>query len=127
MFCRIVECHSEDPFLAAELGVRQMLGIKASRAASTLKHYAVCLVPKGGRVGVRSSCNDYDGIPVTGNKLLLTDILRREWVFKGYVISDSKAVDTVDAVRQLVPEGKLRPATIDSRVRDIRPLKFWQG
>ena len=191
---RIVECYSEDPFLTAELGVRQVQGIQESHVASTLKHFAVYSVPKGGRdgeartdpavtwrdvqtlflhpfrrcvrdagaMGVMSSYNDYDGIPITGNKLFLTDILRHEWGFKGYVVSDSKAVEFIhskhrvavdypDAIRQaveaglnvrtdftapevyaeplrqLVRDGKLSEATINSRVRDILRVKFWQG
>lgn len=35
-----------------------------------------------------SSFNDNDGVPSTGNKLILTDILRNEWGFKGFVVSD---------------------------------------
>ncbi len=145
---RIVECYSEDPFLTAELGVRQVQGIQESHVASTLKHFAVYSVPKGGRdgeartdpavtwrdvetmflhpfrrcvrdagaMGVMSSYNDYDGIPVSASKLFLTDILRQEWGFKGYVVSDSKAVefihgkhrvavDYADAIRQAVEAG----------------------
>lgn len=35
-----------------------------------------------------SSFNDNDGVPSTGNKLILTDILRNEWKFDGFVVSD---------------------------------------
>ncbi len=35
-----------------------------------------------------SSFNDNDGVPSTGNKLILTDILRNEWGFDGFVVSD---------------------------------------
>ncbi len=37
---------------------------------------------------VMSSFNDIDGIPATGNKWLLTDLLRKQWGFKGFVVSD---------------------------------------
>ncbi len=36
-----------------------------------------------------SSYNDYDGIPITGSADFLIGKLRREWGFKGYVVSDS--------------------------------------
>ncbi len=37
---------------------------------------------------VMSSFNEIDGIPATGNKWLLTDLLRKQWGFKGFVVSD---------------------------------------
>jgi beta-glucosidase len=42
---------------------------------------------------VMSSFNEIDGIPATGNKWLLTDLLRRQWGFKGFVVSDYTAVN----------------------------------
>ena len=39
-----------------------------------------------------SSFNDNDGVPSTGNKLILTDILRNEWGFDGFVVSDWFAI-----------------------------------
>ena len=48
---------------------------------------------EAGALGVMSSYNDYDGIPITGNYHFLTEILRHEWGFKGYVVSDSEAVE----------------------------------
>ncbi len=67
-------------------------------------------------MGVMSSYNDYDGIPITGSHEFLTDILRTRWGFKGYVVSDSKAVEFIEskhhvaedypeAVRQAVVAG----------------------
>lgn len=48
---------------------------------------------EAGALGVMSSYNDYDGEPVTGSYRFLTEILRHEWGFKGYVVSDSEAVE----------------------------------
>lgn len=48
---------------------------------------------------VMTSFNTLDGIPSTCNKWLLRDLLRKEWGFKGVVISDW------DAVRELIPHG----------------------
>lgn len=48
---RVVECYGEDPFLIAELGKQMTLGIQSQGVASTLKHFAVYSVPKGGRDG----------------------------------------------------------------------------
>ncbi len=145
---RVVECYSEDPFLTATLGVEQVRGLQESGVASTLKHFAVYSIPKGGRdghartdpqatwsevqalhlepfrravreagaLGVMASYNDYDTVPIEANRRFLTDILRTEWGFTGYVVSDSGAVEFIhekhrtaptpsDAIRQSVAAG----------------------
>lgn len=48
---RVVECYGEDPFLIAELGKQMSLGVQSQGVASTLKHFAVYSIPKGGRDG----------------------------------------------------------------------------
>ena len=45
-----------------------------------------------------SSFNEIDGIPATGNKWLLTDLLRKQWGFKGLVVSDYTAVSEMIAM-----------------------------
>lgn len=71
---------------------------------------------EAGALGVMSSYNDYDGEPITGSHKFLTSILRQEYGFKGYVVSDSEAVefittkhqvatDEVDGVAQAVNAG----------------------
>ncbi|WP_114938973.1 beta-glucosidase BglX [Mucilaginibacter endophyticus] len=44
-----------------------------------------------------SSFNTVDGIPATGNQWLLTDLLRKQWGFKGFVVSDYTAVNEMTA------------------------------
>jgi beta-glucosidase len=41
-----------------------------------------------GALSTMSSFNDINGVPATGNRWLLTDVLRKEWGFKGFVVSD---------------------------------------
>ena len=48
---------------------------------------------EAGALSVMSSFNDFDGIPASGNKWLLTDILRNELGFKGFVVSDYSAIN----------------------------------
>ncbi len=48
---------------------------------------------KAGAATVMTSFNDYDGVPATGNKYLLTDILRKEWGFKGFVVTDYTTIN----------------------------------
>ncbi|HMJ45866.1 MAG TPA: beta-glucosidase BglX [Ferruginibacter sp.] len=46
---------------------------------------------------VMSSFNEIDGIPATANRWLLTDVLRRQWGFKGFVVSDYTSVNEMIA------------------------------
>ncbi len=145
---RIVETYGEDPYLIAEMGSQMVRGIQSEGIGSTLKHYAVYSIPKGGRDGacrtdphvaprelhemflypfrkvvqktkpwgVMSSYNDWNGEPVTASYYFLTQLLRKDFGFDGYVVSDSEAVEFVhtkhgvaetytDAVRQVLEAG----------------------
>jgi beta-glucosidase len=42
---------------------------------------------------VMSSFNEIEGVPASGNKWLLTDLLRRQWGFKGFVVSDYTSIN----------------------------------
>ena len=48
---------------------------------------------RAGAATVMTSFNDYDGVPATGNKYLLTDILRKEWNFQGFVVTDYTSIN----------------------------------
>ncbi len=50
-------------------------------------------IRRGGALSVMASYNEWDGIPNHVNHKLLTDILRDEWGFKGYVMSDGGGMD----------------------------------
>ena len=145
---RVVESYGEDPYLIAEMGKQMCLGVQEQGVASTLKHFAVYSVPKGGRdgadrtdphvaprelyelylypfrrviqeahaMGVMSSYNDWNGEPITGSYYFLTQLLRQQFGFTGYVVSDSEAVeflaskhhvatDVKDAVREAIEAG----------------------
>lgn len=42
---------------------------------------------------VMASFNEIDGIPATGNKWLMTDVLRKQWGFKGFVVTDYTGIN----------------------------------
>lgn len=42
---------------------------------------------------VMASFNEVDGIPATGNKYLMTDVLRKQWGFKGFVVTDYTGIN----------------------------------
>ena len=48
---RTTETYGEDPYLVSELGVLQVTGIQEQHVVSTLKHFAIYSIPKGGRDG----------------------------------------------------------------------------
>jgi len=54
---------------------------------------------KAGALSVMSAYNEIDGVPSTGNRYILTDLLRKQWGFKGFVVSD------LFAIRGLVGHG----------------------
>src|SRR5205807_1494182 len=73
-------------------------------------------IKEGGLLGVMSSYNDYNGIPITGSHYWLTERLRNDFGFRGYVVSDSASVEYLyskhavaanmkDAVRQSIEAG----------------------
>lgn len=49
-------------------------------------------IQEGGAISVMASYNEIDGVPSHANKWLLRDVLRKEWGFKGFVVSDYFAI-----------------------------------
>ena len=163
---RVVECYGEDPFLVTELGKQLVLGVQGEGVGSTLKHFAVYSMPKGGRdgnartdphvaprelhqmylypfrrviqethpVGVMSSYNDWDGEPISASYYFLTQLLRNEFGFDGYVVSDSEAVEYIsskhhvagdykEGVRQAVEAGLNVRTNFDMPNKYILPVR----
>ena len=50
-----------------------------------------------GAGSIMASFNDVDGVPATGNKWLLTDVLRKQWGFKGFVVTDYTGINEMTA------------------------------
>lgn len=92
------------------------------------------VIKEAGLLGVMSSYNDYDGFPIQGSYYWLTTRLRKEMGFRGYVVSDSDAVeylytkhntakDMKDAVRQSVEAGLNVRCTFRSPDSFVLPLR----
>jgi len=69
---------------------------------SPIKMYEYYLPPykaaiDAGAASIMTSFNDLNGVPSTANRWLLTDLLRKEWGFKGLVVSDYTAVSELTA------------------------------
>lgn len=69
-------------------------------------------------MGVMSSYNDWDGVPVSASYYFLTELLREEYGFDGYVVSDSEAVEFVESKHHVAD----RQNKIGSRLECAYPL-----
>lgn len=120
---RTVETFGEDVLLNADMGAAMCRGLQKNGVIATPKHFAdnysyggrdsnvsdtsertmreIYLRPfekcikEGGAMSVMAAYNSWDGVPCTCNKYLLTDILRKEWGFDGFVVSDYGGVDNI--------------------------------
>lgn len=92
------------------------------------------VIKEAGILGVMSSYNDYDGFPVQSSHYWLTTCLRRDMGFRGYVVSDSDAVeylyskhgtaaDMKEAVLQAVEAGLNVRCTFRSPESYVLPLR----
>ena len=118
---RTEETYGEDPYLASAMAVAFIRGVQSQGVVCTPKHYVANFVGDGGRdsypihfserilreiylpafkasvekanaLSIMAAYNSLDGIPCSCNKWLLTDLLRKEWGFKGFVVSDYGSV-----------------------------------
>lgn len=92
------------------------------------------VIQEAGMLGIMSSYNDYDGFPIQGSYYWLTTRLRGDMGFRGYVVSDSDAVeylytkhgtakDMKEAVRQSVEAGLNVRCTFRSPESFVYPLR----
>ncbi len=129
---------------------------------SLLKMYQYYLPPykaavDAGAASVMTSFNEINGIPATANKWLLTDLLRRQWGFKGFVVTDYTAINEMTGhglgdlqqvsalalnagidmdmvgegflttLKTSLKEGKVTEETIDRACRRILEAKYKLG
>lgn len=110
-----------------------------------------------GTASVMASFNEVEGIPATGNRWLLTDVLRKQWGFKGFVVTDYTGINEMidhgmgnlqqvsalalragvdmdmvgegflTTVQQSLKEGKITLADIDAACRRILEAKYKLG
>ena len=118
---RVEETYGEDVHLTSQMASAMVRGTSSQGVVSTLKHFVAYGVPEGGHNGnpsiigprdlrenvlptfkaaidagalsVMTSYNSLDGIPTTCNHDLLTGVLRDEWGFEGFVVSDLESID----------------------------------
>ena len=127
---RTMEGFGEDVLLTSNMGAAMCRGLQDNGVIATPKHFAdnyshggrdsnysetsertmreVYLKPfekcvkDGGAQSIMAAYNAWDGIPCSSNHRLLTEILRNEWGFDGFAVSDYGGVEGVCAVHNLV-------------------------
>lgn len=163
---RNFEYLSEDPVIAGELGAAYINGIQHRGVGTSLKHYALnnqeierntvsveidlrvmreiylkafeIAVKKSKPYSVMCSYNKVHSIWVSENKHLLTDILKKEWGYEGFVMSDWGAVqdicrsvnagldlqmpmnhNIVDQIKAGLADGRITMEAIDNAVKAV--------
>ncbi|MCB5426624.1 glycoside hydrolase family 3 C-terminal domain-containing protein [Altererythrobacter sp. CC-YST694] len=121
---RTFEYLGEDPLHSGLLGAAAVRGIQSNHVISTIKHYAInpqetgrafmntvidpkalhesdllafeIAIEKGDPGSIMCAYNATNGGQSCGNKWLLTDVLRGQWGYRGFVMSDWGAVDGLE-------------------------------
>ncbi|MFN8350617.1 MAG: glycoside hydrolase family 3 N-terminal domain-containing protein [Flavobacteriales bacterium] len=142
---RVEETYGEDPLLASWMGATYVKAMESRGIITTPKHFVAnhgdggrdsypafhserhlretylkpfeACVKLGGARSIMTAYNSLDGRPCSANNWLLNDVLRKDWGFRGFVISDAAATgganvlhftasDYADAGRQSVENGQ---------------------
>lgn len=169
---RNFEYFSEDPYLAGKMAAAYIRGIQAKGVSACPKHFAVnsqelrrmamdsvvdertlreiyltgfeIAVKEAKPKSIMTSYNQINGTYANENEHLLKDILRSEWDFDGFVVTDwggdndhtegvragsnlvmpGPGPDTAIGLVQAVKEGRMKESVLDERIREILPVIF---
>ncbi|MER5511830.1 glycoside hydrolase family 3 C-terminal domain-containing protein [Streptomyces sp. NPDC002766] len=167
---RHFEAYSEDPYLTGRIGTGYVTGVQQGGVGTTVKHFVANdaetdrftvnnlvgeralrelylapfeMIVAGARPwGVMTAYNTVNGTTMTEHRYLVNEVLRGEWGFDGYNVSDWMAArDTVAAVRggldvampgpqtvygaplaQAVRDGRVEETVVDEAVRNVLRL-----
>lgn len=131
---RTIETFGEDVLVSSNAGAAICRGLQKNGVIATPKHYAdnysyggrdsnvsdtsertmreVYLKPfekcfkEGGALSVMAAYNSWEGVPCTCNERLMSEILRGEWGFEGFSVSDYGGVEGVCRAHKLVDSYK---------------------
>ncbi|KAI1343010.1 glycoside hydrolase superfamily [Xylariaceae sp. FL0016] len=121
-FGRVEETFGEDGHLTGEMAYSYVKGLQSGNVSAMVKHFAAFATPEqglncapvhggererrttylppfkraiidGGAFAIMSAYHSYDGIPAVADKHVLTDILRDEWGYEYFVMSDAGGTD----------------------------------
>jgi beta-glucosidase len=171
---RTFEYMGEDPILAGNMVAQLIKGTQAQHVLGDIKHYALndqengrnavnvnvdkrsmretdllafeIGVAKGNPAGVMCSYNRVNGDYACENKYLLIDVLKKDWGYKGFVLSDWQATHSTEkasaagldheepeeyfygaTLKKAVESGKVPMEQIDDHVRRLLRSMFATG
>ncbi|GHT18323.1 beta-glucosidase [Bacteroidia bacterium] len=136
---RMEETYGEDPVLVSQMGGAWIKGYQSKGLYTTPKHFAIHGAPLGGRdshdIGlsereireihlvpfrhaiktydcqsVMMAYSDYLGVPIAKSKELLQGILREEWGFNGFIVSDCGALGNLTARKHYTAQDYVEAA-----------------
>ncbi|MEV1178881.1 glycoside hydrolase family 3 N-terminal domain-containing protein, partial [Nonomuraea sp. NPDC049784] len=166
---RHFECFSEDPYLTGEIGAAYVEGVQEGGVATTPKHFVANdfetdrftadvrvsekalreaylrpfeRVVQAGAWGLMTAYNSVNGTTMTEHSALVNGVLKGEWGFDGFVVSDWTALRSTEAaamggtdvampgpfgpwgekLEAAVREGRVPESVVDDRVRRILRL-----
>jgi len=151
---RIHETYGEDPYLSAKMGVAFVRTAEGAGIITTPKHFVANVgldgkfgspvhfserllreqyfpafkesFQEGGAKSVMAAYNTLDGIPCNANKWLLTDILKKEWGFDGFVVSDGHAIKHIyDAFRTAETKPEAAALSFNAGIDVEIPVDFF--
>ncbi|CAI7586645.1 unnamed protein product [Penicillium discolor] len=125
-FGRVEETFSEDPFLSGEIGYSYVKGVQGKNVSAMVKHFAGFSAPEqglntgpvhggerelrttwlppfkraiidAGAWSIMAAYHSYDGIPAVSDYHTLTEILREEWGYDYFVMTDAGGSDRLCA------------------------------
>jgi beta-glucosidase len=129
---RVEETYGEDPYLSSSMAVAYVGAMERHGVIATPKHFVAnvgeggrdsypievsrrelaqsyfppfeAAIHQGGAQSVMSAYNSVNGVPATQNRWLLTEVLRRQWRFPGFVISDASATGGATVLHDTEPD-----------------------
>ena len=169
---RDFEYFSEDPYLSGKMAAGYVRGIQSNGISACPKHYAVngqelrrmasdsildertlrelyltnfeIVVKEAQPKTIMTSYNLVNGTYANENEYILVDVLRKDWGYKGMVVTDwggsndhalgikmgstlempAPGGDSIREVVKAVEEGKITEADVDARLKELLPLIF---
>jgi beta-glucosidase len=171
---RSFESFGEDPYLTSQMTAAYVRGVQSQKVIATVKHFAAnnqewdrfsvsanvdertlreiylpgfrAGVKEGGAWSVMSAYNKLNGMFCSENPWLLTEVLKKEWGFQGFVVSDWGATHSTAAsanagldlemptgvffhapLLDAVRKGLVQESTVNDKVIRLLRAMFWAG